>query len=107
MLESQKKPRIEATPPQYQPDEFAAMRAFHDQNRESMASQVHVARNKELEKLHQEIEEQKKDQEWDEDYQQTLERREKLSFWKKFKSGGDKTYLMSDEAKKIHNNLER
>ncbi len=83
------------------------MQAFHEKDRENMASQVHIARNKELERLNREIDQQNEDGEWEEDYQRTLERREKLSFWKKFKSGGDQTYLMSDEAKKIHGNLER
>lgn len=107
LFESRKKPVIEEAPPYYQADELSRMRSFHEKDRENTANQVHIVRNKELEKLNREIEEQKKDKEWEEDYQRTLERREKLSFWKKFKSGGDKTYMMSDEAKRIHNNLER
>lgn len=107
MLESRKKPRIEETPPYYQDSELERMRAMHERDREVMSKQVYVARNKELDKLRKEVEEEKKDKEWEEDYQRTLERREKWSFWKKFQSGGGKTYMMSDEAKRIHQNLER
>ncbi len=106
LFESHKRPRIEETPEYYQNDEFAAMRSFHERDREKMASQVRIVRNKELDKLHREVEEQKKDQAWEEDYQRTLERREKMSFWKKFSSAGEKDYLMSDKAKRINNNLE-
>lgn len=106
-LDGWRKPNIEETPPYYQNNEFDNMRSLHDRERESMANQMHIVRNKELERLEKAIEEDKKDKEWEEDYQRTLERREKWNLWNKFKSGGDKTYLMSDEAKKIHSNLER
>ena len=107
MMESRKKPRIEEAPPYYQSSEMDQMRSFHEKERESMSKQVYIARNKELEKLNKEIEEEKKDKAWEEDYQRTMERREKWNIWNKFKSGGDKTFLMSDEAKRINNNLER
>jgi hypothetical protein len=73
-----------------------------------MANQVHIVRNREMERLtNSESEKEKeaeKDRQWEEEVKATQEKRAK--FWDKFKIT-DKNFLRSDEAVRISSNLDR
>ena len=111
LFDSYRRPRIEESPPYYHTpqDRFTSdMRSMHDRDRENMASDLKVFRNKEMAKLEQEIVEEEKDREWEEDYQATIRRREKMNPANWFKSkGNDRTFMRSEEAARISDNLER
>jgi hypothetical protein len=107
LLESRKKPHIEEVPPYYQHNGTSSeFRSYHDRERENMANQVHIVRNREMERLtNSESEKEKeKDRQWEEDVKATQEKRAK--FWGKFKIT-DKNFLRSDEAVRISSNLDR
>jgi outer membrane biogenesis lipoprotein LolB len=107
VLEPKPKANLEETPPYYQSEEQSMqMRAYHDKDIEEMSGQMHAYRSKGMKNLEKANKQAEKDRLWEEDYQKTLEKREKRKFSNWFKNG-DKTFMMSDEAKKINNNLER
>ncbi|MDR0610220.1 MAG: hypothetical protein LBG58_08940 [Planctomycetaceae bacterium] len=109
LLESRKKPRIEEVPPYYQQGGFSPeFQSYHDRERENMSQQVHIVRNREMERLANAENEEKKERQWEEEIKTTQEKRE--IFWNKFKINDkitDKNFLRSDEAARISSNLDR
>jgi hypothetical protein len=105
LLSGHKKPRIEEVPPYYQHNKTSTeLQSYHDQERENMATQVHIVRNREMERLINSEKKEEKEQQWQEETKTTQEKREK--FWNKFKFT-DKNFLRSDEAVRISSNLDR
>jgi hypothetical protein len=103
LLESRTKPHIEEVPPYYQHDRFSSeARSYHDRESENMTNQVHIVRNREMERLTNAKEEEEKE---------TKENQEKgESFWNKFKMNNkitDKNFLRSEEAARISANFDR
>jgi hypothetical protein len=105
LLESRKKPHIEEVPPYYQHNGASSeLRSYHDRERENMTNQVHIVRNREMERLTNSEKQEEKEQQWEEEVKATQEKRAK--FWDKFKIT-DKHFLRSDEAVRISSNLDR
>jgi hypothetical protein len=111
LLESRKKTRIEEVPPYYQHGKInSELRSYHDRECENMTNQVHIVRNREMERLIKSGEEEQQEQQEQQQQQQengiktTQEKKEK--FWDKFKIN-DKNFLRSDEAVRISSNLDR
>ena len=94
-------PAVATAPPYLQSqnelaqDQFDEMRAFHDKESAKMAEEMHVFRNREIERLAVAGKELEKDQRWQEDYEKTLQRREKwnwsFSGWFKKKTNDNKS----------------
>jgi hypothetical protein len=105
LLESRKKPHIEEAPPYYQQNRVSPeFRSYHDRESESMANQIHVVRNREMERLVNSENEAEKNKQYENESDITQEKQEK--FWDKFKIT-DKNFLRSDEAVRISSNLDR
>jgi hypothetical protein len=90
-------PNVESAPPYWQPESQRAvqnqleeMRVFHDKESAKMSEEVHVFRNKEMDRLASAGKELEKDKLWQEDYEKTLERREKWTSWFKKKNKENK-----------------
>ena len=87
MLDRLKAPDLAETPPYLQSQEQLAqaqleeMRAFHEKESAKMLEDVRVFRNGEMERLTRAGKELEKEKRWQEDYEKTLERREKWSSW--------------------------
>jgi hypothetical protein len=109
LLESRKKPHLEEVPPYYQQGGFSSeFQSYHDRERENMTNQVHIVRNREMERLTNAEKEEKKERQWEEETKATQEKRE--TFWNKFKINDkitDKNFLRSEEAARISSNLDR
>jgi hypothetical protein len=109
LLESRKKPHIEEVPPYYQqPDGFSSVQSYHDRERENMTNQVHIVRNREMERLTNSEKEEEKERQWEKEVKETQEKRE--TFWNKFKMNDkitNKNFLRSEEAARISSNLDR
>ncbi|MDR2114916.1 MAG: hypothetical protein LBP87_00890 [Planctomycetaceae bacterium] len=105
LFQSRKKPHIEEIPPYYQQSRAnTEIRSYHDYERENMANQVHVVRNREMERLINSENEEKKEQQWENEIKTNQEKQ--TNFWDKFKIH-DKNFLRSDEAVRISSNLDR
>jgi Asp-tRNA(Asn)/Glu-tRNA(Gln) amidotransferase A subunit family amidase len=109
LLDRQPAPNIETTPPylQSQRNQLEELRSFHDKESvkmSKMSDDVHIIRNREMERLETAGKELEKDKLWQEDYERTLERREKWAGWfKKKNKDKDEAPLISnrtDEANK-------
>ena len=87
LMDRQKTPNIAETPPYWQPQSelarqhLADVRAFHERESAQMSEDIRVARNREMDRLQAARKELEKDQLWQEDYEKTLERREKWTNW--------------------------
>ncbi|MGL4594978.1 MAG: hypothetical protein ACRCUY_09645 [Thermoguttaceae bacterium] len=95
-------PSFVETPPYYQSNDHQS-KVQADSNGE-MASQLRVMRSREIERL------EKMSTSLDESQQNdkttaTSDDSAKKSFWDRFASKGDETFLMSKEAKQINENL--
>ena len=87
LMDRQTPPNIAETPPYWQPQseiahqQLADMRAFHERETAKMSEDIQVARNREMERLEATGKELEKERLWQEDYEKTVERREKWSNW--------------------------
>lgn len=86
MLEDrQPPPVVETVPPYWQPQgEMEELQAFHEKEsakRVAESEEVHIVHNREMERLEAAGEELKKEELWQEDYEKTIERREKWFGW--------------------------
>jgi hypothetical protein len=86
-------PNLESAPPYWQPEsqrvvqnQLEEMRVFHDKESAKMSEDIHVFRNREMERLAKAGKELEKDKLWQEDYEKTIERREKWASWFKKKN---------------------
>lgn len=96
LLESRKKPNVEESPPYYQ--------SYRDEQRKGMTQQVHVFRNRELEKLEQAQSEEESEQA-EEQKTAVVEKKDKKKW---FPFGIDsKSFFRSEEAARISSNLDR
>ena len=106
LLDRQPAPNVEVTPPYWQPqsqlaqEQLAELRAFHEKESakmSKMSDEIHIVRNREIERL--EAAEKFVDEEnrWQEDYAKTLEKREKWTSWFK-KKKKDETPLVSNRT---------
>ena len=92
-----KPPEVATTPPYLQSqselaqDQLDEMRAFHDKESAKMSEEMHVFRNREIERLAETGKELERDKRWQEDYERTLQRREKWTSWFKKKNKEDKS----------------
>ena len=104
LLERQPPPNIETTPPYWQPQsQLEGLRTFHEQESAKMAKMsedVHIVRNREMERLEAAGKELEQDKLWQEDYEKTVERREKWAGLFKKKSQDD-TPLVGETSKKV------
>ncbi len=110
---------IEEVPPHYasnldSPTESAKSypnqtAGFHDPRKDPTVNNPRFVKNKQMLALEREIDEEKLDKAWEEDYEATMARREKMQFWKDWSwfQSGDSTTGMSSEAKSISERLER
>ena len=81
-LERQQTPNIATTPPYWQSQsQLAEMRAFHEKESAKMSEEVHIVRNREMERLETAGRELEKEQRWQESYERTVERRERWGNW--------------------------
>ena len=87
LMDRQPSPNVAETPPYLQPrsgqaqSQLAEMRAFHEKESAKMSEDMRVARSREMERLETVGKELERDQRWQEDYERTLERREKQGNW--------------------------
>jgi hypothetical protein len=85
-------PEVATAPPYWQSqselaqDQLDEMRAFHDKESAKMMEEMHVFRNREMERLANAGKELERDKRWQEDYEKTLQRREKWTSWFKKKN---------------------
>ena len=85
-LEQRPAPNIANTPPYWQPqNQLAELRAFHEKESAKMSDEMHVVRNREMERLEAAAKDLEREQRWQESYEKTVERREKWGSW--FKRG--------------------
>jgi hypothetical protein len=109
LLESRKKPRIEEVPPYYQHGGLSSeWQSYHDRERENMTNQVHIVRNREMERLANSENEEEKERQYEKEVKATQKKQE--TFWNKFKINDkvtDKNFLRSEEAARISSNLDR
>ena len=97
-------PNVATTPPYWQPhgqhaqSQFDEMRAFHEKESAKMLEDMHVFRNREMERLAKAGKELEIDKREQEDYEKTLERREKWTSWfnKKGKESTPEAPLVSE-----------
>ena len=103
LLDRQPPPNIETTPPYWQPQsQMEELRSFHDKESAKMSqlsNEVHIVRNREMERLEAASKELEKEQHWQEDYEKTVERREKWSGWFKKKNKNDAPLTSSHASK--------
>ena len=105
LLDHQPSPNIETTPPYWQPQsQLEELRAFHDRESvkmQQMSNEVHIVRNREMERLEAAGKELEKEKEWQDDYEKTVERREKWTGWfkKKNKNEAPLTSSLPDDVK--------
>ena len=93
MLDRQSPPNVATAPPYWQSEsqrqladsQLAEMRAFHEKESAKIAEDVHVFRNHEMVRLENAGKELEKDRLWQEDYEKTIERRNKWTSWFKSK----------------------
>ena len=99
LLDRQPAPNIEATPPYWQSqNQLEDLRSFHEKESakmSKMSEEVHIVRNREMERLEAAGKELEKDKHWQEDYEKTLERREKWTSWFKKKDKNDAPLMSS------------
>ncbi len=111
LLEKREKVQIEEVPPHYGYDTHYRNpnAGFHDPKKDPSVNDPKFIKNKQMLALEQEIDEEKLDKAWDEDYEATMQRREKMKFWKDWSwfQSGDSTTGMSKEAKAISQRLDR
>jgi hypothetical protein len=101
LLQSPQKPQLEQAPDYYAPsDPMFDAKKYHNKEVDSMSDQVHVFRNREMDKLQVEG---KREEEWRQDYADTMQKRAKWKNW--LHKGNDETLMMSDKAKEINANL--
>jgi hypothetical protein len=87
LMEQQTPPNVAETPPYLQPrselaqSQLAEMRAFHDKESAQMTEEMRVIRNREIERLETAGKEIEQEKIWQDDYEKTLEQREKRSNW--------------------------
>jgi hypothetical protein len=85
-------PDIEAAPPYLQShsqrtqSQLDEMRVFHDKESAKMSEDMYIFRNREMERLVSTGKELEREKLWQEDYEKTLERREKWTSWFKKKN---------------------
>jgi uncharacterized protein YxeA len=85
-------PNIEAASPYLQSQsqrtqiQLEEMRAFHDKESTKNLEDIHIFRNHEMERLANTGKELEKEKLWQDDYEKTLERREKWTSWFKKKN---------------------
>ena len=107
LLERQPPPNIETTPPYWQSQsQLEGLRSFHEQESAKMAKMsddVHIVRNREMERLEAAGKELEQEKLWQEDYEKTVERREKWAglFKKKNQDEAPMTGSRADEAKNM------
>ena len=89
LLDRQPPPNIEATPPYWQPQsQLEGLRTFHEKESvkmQQMSNEVHIVRNREMERLEAAGKELEREKQWQYDYEKTVERREKWTGWFKKK----------------------
>jgi hypothetical protein len=106
IMDRQPAPNVAAPPPYWQSQNRAAqsqlaeMRAFHEKESATISEEMHVFRNREIERLESAGKELEKERLWQEDYEKTLERREKRTSWFK-KKNKDDAPLVSEASKKV------
>jgi hypothetical protein len=89
-------PNLESAPPYWQPEsqrvqsQLEEMRVFHDKESAKLSEDIHVFRNREMDRLASAGKEVEKDKLWQEDYKKTIERREKWTSWFKKKNKENK-----------------
>lgn len=85
LADRQPPPNVEKVPPYWQSkNELDALRSFHDSESDRMTTEskeVHIVRNREMERLEAAGKELKEEQLWQEDYEKTIARREKWFGW--------------------------
>jgi len=102
-------PNVATTPPYWQPQgqhtqsQFDEMRAFHDKESAKMSEDMHVFRNREMERLAKAGKELEIEKYQQEDYEKTLERRERWTSWfkKKDKESKNDAPLVSETSKTV------
>lgn len=106
LLDRQSPPNIETTPPYWQPQsQLKELRTYHDKEStkmSQMSNEIHIVRNREMERLEAAGKELEKEQQHQqEDYEKTVERREKWAGWFKKKNKGEAplTSSRTDTAK--------
>ena len=103
LLDRQPAPNIKTTPPYWQSQrQLEELRTFHEKESAKMSQEMHVVRNREMERLEAAGKELEKDKLWQEDYEKTLERRAKWTGWfkKKDKTEAPAISSRTDEANK-------
>jgi len=91
LFDRQSPPSVVTPPPYLQSqnqqmhNQLAELRVFHEKESAQIAEDMHVVRNREMERLGAVGKELEKDRLWQEDYAKTLERRSKWASW--FKKG--------------------
>jgi hypothetical protein len=101
LLQSPQKPQLEQVPDYYAPsDPMFDAKEYHSKEVDSMSNQVHIFRNREMDKLQVEG---KREEDWQKDYTDTVKKRKKWNNW--LHKGNDETLMMSDKAKEINANL--
>ena len=106
-MDRQQQPNVAETPPYLQPQselaqsQLAEMRAFHEKESAKMAEDLRIIRNGEMERLAATSKELEKNQRRQEDYDRTLDRREKQTSW--FKKSEKKDN--NDSAPKVSSRI--
>jgi hypothetical protein len=90
MFDRQPPPNIETTPPYWQSQsQLEELRLFHEKetaNMARMSEDVHVVRNREMERLEAASKELEREKLWQEDYEKTVEQRANWASWFKKKN---------------------
>ena len=102
-------PNVATTPPYWQPQgdhaqsQLNELRAFHDKESAKMSDDVHVFRNREMERLAHTGKELEIDQRGQDDHEKNMERREKWTSWfpKKNKKSENDEPLVSETSKTV------
>ena len=87
LMDRQQSPNVAETPPYWQPrselahSQLAEMRAFHEKETAKMSRDLRAANNREMERLEEAGKALERDKRWQEDYERTLERRERWTNW--------------------------
>jgi hypothetical protein len=102
LLDRSPPPSIETTPPYWQPQsQLEELRSFHEKESAKIADDMHVFRNHEMARLENAGKELEKDKLWQEDYEKTLERRNKMTSWFKSKSKGTTSDMPTNAAQTL------
>ena len=92
LLDRHSPPNIVSAPPYLQSenqqmrDQLTEMRIFHEKESAKISEDLHIVRNREMERLGAASKELEKDRLWQEDYEKTLARRSKWTSWFKKES---------------------